>query len=449
MTKRISERTSLRFSVQASLTVALLLAASWLVTTTTAKSKMIAPERPTVASVRKDPTPGQTSRQLLPTVPARHAFQQGATGATSEKTIDQVQKNIKVLSGIPQGQLLPMMNLMAASLGVRCNYCHVNNSGQWDYAADDKKEKNSAREMITMTMGINKTNFGGRLEVACYTCHKGRSSPLSVPALPLPQPPPRPQGGAGGPGGPRPQGTAGAPGAAARTAPPQPTADDILNKYIAAIGGQAALDKLKTRTMKGTYAAANGESAAFEVDQAAPEKFHLAITLPQGKMERSFDGAVGWERGPRGVSELGGQMLVDMKGAFSMFSNVKLKEQFTRMSVRKDKLNDRDVFMIAATRVDGKRERLYFDAESGLLLRRSSSVQTPIGVVPQEMSFEDYRDVDGVKVPFAISILTVDQGSTATLKYTDIKNVPVDESIFNRPPSPPPAAPAGAPPTKP
>ena len=199
--------------------------------------------------------------------------------------------------------------------------------------------------------------------------------------------------------------------------------------------------------MKGTYAAANGESAAFEVDQAAPEKFHLAITVPQGKMERSFDGAVGWERGPGGVAELGGQILVDMRGVFSMFSNVKLKEQFTRMSVRREKLNDRDVFMIVATRVDGKRERLYFDAETGLLLRRSSSLETPIGVVPQEKNFDDYREVDGLKVPFTINVLTVDQGSTATLKYSEIKNAPVDESIFNRPPAQ--AAPPATVPAKP
>src|SRR6266436_2254925 len=73
-------------------------------------------------------------------------------------------------------QLIPMMNLMAASLGVRCNYCHVNKNGQWDYAADEKAEKNTAREMITMTININKTVPSTNKEVGCNTCHRGRTS---------------------------------------------------------------------------------------------------------------------------------------------------------------------------------------------------------------------------------------------------------------------------------
>src|ERR1041385_5865695 len=74
-----------------------------------------------------------------------------------EKTVEQVEKNIKVLTGMPQSQLIPVMNFFAASMGWRCNYCHVNNQGQWDYASDAKPEKAAAREMIKLVMDINKT----------------------------------------------------------------------------------------------------------------------------------------------------------------------------------------------------------------------------------------------------------------------------------------------------
>lgn len=388
------------------------------------------------ASANRHEVLGEENRPAL----ARRSLwqaQQTQPPAQKEKTIGEMRKNIKVLTDLPDSQLIPMMNLFAASLGVRCNYCHVNKDGQWNYPADDKPEKNTAREMIALTLNTNKVTFKGKTEVGCYTCHRGRTSPVSVPALPLPVPTPRaPQvgpGAAAGPGAATAAPTVTAPTATAG----QPTADDILNKYVAAIGGQAAIDKLKTRTMKGTFTAANGMSATFEVDQAAPDKFHLTFTVPQGKRERGFDGAAGWEKGPNGVTDLEGQQLAEMKSAFSLFSDLKLKEQFTRMNVRKDKLDGRDVFMIIATRVDTRRERLYFDAETGLLLRRSSAVQTPLGVIPQETNYEDYRDVDGVKVPFTISVLTIDQGSTAKRKYTEIKsNAPVDDSIFNRPPAP-------------
>jgi hypothetical protein len=429
---RMNKRITRRFFLDTGIALSLLLVmAGWWVTKSTAYSKPMAPQ-PTFSPVRKSFGASQAKQLLLP---ARHVFQQAATG---EKTIEQVQKNIKVLNGLPQSQLIPMMNLIAASLGVRCNFCHVNNAGQWDYAADDKPEKKTAREMITMVFGINKANFRGNTEVACFTCHRGRTGPVGVVTLPLPQPPPRPA--PGGPGGP---GAVGAPGAPTPpAAPPQPTADDILNKYIAAIGGQAAIDRLKTRVMKGTYAAASGLTATYEVDQSGPDKFHITFTTPQATMERGFDGSAGWEKNPRGVSEMGGDQLADMKRAYALFSDLKLKEQFTRMNVRKDKIDGRDVSVIIATRVDTRRERLFFDAETDLLLRRSTVTPSPLGLIPQETNYEDYREVDGVKIPFTIRISTIDLGSTSTRKYTEIKvNAPVDEATFKKPAAAPPAAP--------
>src|ERR1051325_5374664 len=119
-----------------------------------------------------------------------------------EKTVEQVAKNIKVLAGMPQSQLIPVMNFFSASMGRRCSFCHVNNQGQWDYASDAKPQKAAAREMIKLVMDINKTTERLKLDpVSCYTCNRGRPSPQSIPMLPLPVPSPAPNAG-GGPGGP-------------------------------------------------------------------------------------------------------------------------------------------------------------------------------------------------------------------------------------------------------
>jgi hypothetical protein len=425
MTKQISRRLILNATISL-----LLITAGWLVTKTV-NSKTIAHEQQTLSVVRENSAASQP-KQLLT---ARHAFQQPAQG---EKTIGEARKNIKVLNAYPESQLIPMMNFFAASLGVKCNYCHVLRNGQLIPELDEKPEKSSAREMIAMTLNINKTTKDTKGEVSCFSCHRGRTSPVSIPSLPLPSPTPRPAQAA--PGGPA---AAGAPAGAPAPAATMPTADDILNKYIAALGGQAALDNLKTRVMKGTYAAASGLTATYEVDQAAPDRFHVVFTTPQGTMERGFNGSAGWEKNPRGVMDMPSDQLAQTKAAVGMFSDIKLKEQFTRMNVRKDKLDGKDVYVIVGTTAAGRRERLYFDAESGLLLRRTTATQTPVGVIPQEVNFEDYRDVDGVKVPFTIRTVTIDAGSTATRKYTEIKaNAPVDESIFNKPPAPPAATPA-------
>jgi hypothetical protein len=366
--------------------------------------------------------------------------QPAVTAAQQDKPTEQVQKNIKVLTGLPQWQLIPVMNYMAASLGRRCNYCHVNNNGQWDYASDDKQEKNTAREMIKLVLDTNKNTFKGNVEVGCYTCHRGRSQPNSIPALPLPVPSP----GAGqrpGGGGPPAQAPGQQPQAQASPSatPAQPTADDILNKYINAIGGTAAIDKIKTRVMKGTMVTANGQTISYELHQTAPNKAYELFTTQRGSMERAVNGETGWEKNPQGVHELVGQQLADLKLSMQLFRNIKLKEQFTRLRFGgREKVGDRDAYVLNAGTADNRRERLYFDAENGLLLRRVSFTQTLIGVIPEQIDFEDYRDVEGVKLPFTIRLSSVDPGNPiSTRKFDEIKlNGPIDDSKFNLPPKP-------------
>jgi hypothetical protein len=110
---------------------------------------------------------------------------QTPAAGTPEKTIAQEgrEKNVKLLGDLPVSQFIPVMNYFAASLGRRCNFCHVNTNGQWDYASDAKPEKNTAREMIRLVLDTNKNFFKGNTEVSCYVCHRGRNNPQSV--LPL------------------------------------------------------------------------------------------------------------------------------------------------------------------------------------------------------------------------------------------------------------------------
>jgi outer membrane lipoprotein-sorting protein len=357
-----------------------------------------------------------------------------------EKTVEQVEKNIKVLTGMPQSQLIPVMNFFAASMGRRCSYCHVNNQGQWDYASDAKPEKTSAREMVKLVMDINKTTERLKLDpVSCYTCHRGRTSPQSIPVLPLPLPSPPPN--ASGAAGPTPGAS---PQASPSATPALPSADEIFSKYAAALGGQTAIDKLKSRTAKGTVTQANGNSFQFELSQAAPDKFYLLVTTPQGIIERGFNGQVGWEKTARGVREITGAELINFKAANGLFSLLKLKEQYSKPPrVRKDKIGDRDVYIVDGTTTDNRRMRLYFDATAGLLLRRTTTMSTIIGIIPEQIDLEDYREADGLKFPFTARAATLEVGNpTSTRTFTELKlNVPVDDSKFNMPPAPKPATP--------
>ena len=388
----------------------------------------------------RTPRAAANGKDFAPLYDALGMPQPAQTPATQEQTIAQEgrEKNVKLLGDLPVSQFIPVMNYFATSLGRRCNFCHVNNNGQWDYASDAKAEKNTAREMIKMVLETNKTFFKGNVEVQCNTCHRGRNTPQSLIALPLPSPP-----AGGGQGQARPAGTPAGAGATGSAQPqgsptPRPTptpAEEIINKYIAAIGGQANIDKVQSRTSK--LAASNGPGTPInlEVYQAPPNKFYMRTTLEQGVFERGFDGQVGWEKSPRGVRQLNSVEAWRMQNSINLFGNLNFK-QYTRLrTVGRDKVGDRDAYVILANRSDTDVERLFFDVETGLLLRRITYLRTMLAVIPEQFDFEDYRDVDGVKLPFTIRVSSIEAGNpVATRTFSEMKlNAPGDESKFKMP----------------
>jgi hypothetical protein len=361
-----------------------------------------------------------------------------ATGAP-EKTIAQEgrEKNVKLLGDLPVSQFIPVMNYFAVSMGRRCNFCHVINNGQADYASDAKPEKSTAREMIKMVLGVNKDTFKGQVQVGCYTCHRGRNNPQSLPVLPLPVPSPAP----GGPGAPAGGGGAGsAPSAQPQGSPtPRPTptpADELIQKYVNAIGGQAAIDKIKSRTVTGTVNTASGLSGTYEMGQVAPDKGYEIFVTPRFTIRRALTASGAWEQTAQGVRDVSGPELARARGLMQIFGNIKLKEQYTRLrTAGREKVGDRDAYIVLATRGEGETERLYFDVETGLLVRKVTYLRTMVGVIPEQTDFEDYRDVDGVKLPFTIRVSQTDAGNAYIVrKITEMKlNTAVDESKFNKP----------------
>ena len=364
-----------------------------------------------------------------------------------DKPVEQTRKNIKVLTGLPESQLIPVMNFMSASLGRRCNFCHVTDKGREGYALDDKPEKNTARQMIKMLMDLRKQPFHGADEISCFTCHRGQTHPVNVPALPLPTPLPRPSASPAAATGAAPtqpsgppsqQPTPGAPAAPSAT-PALPSADEVFAKYIAAIGGQANLDKIKSRALKGTIAQPNG-IVTVNVLQTPPNKFHIEASTPAGVFERAFNGTLGWEKGPQGVRQLSLTEVAQLQNAIGLFRHIKLKEQFTSTRVRAGaRIGDRPTVMVIGTMADNRQERLFFDAESGLLLRRIGYMATLLGMIPDQIDFEDYRDVDGVKFPFTVRVSTIEVNNpVSTRTFSEMKlNTPADDAKFNMPPATP------------
>lgn len=342
----------------------------------------------------------------------------GVQGGQEDKPVEQVRKNIQVLKGLPDSQLFIAMNFMRASLGVSCAYCHVFGGGdKWEFEKDDKQAKRVARRMIQMVFDINRTNFNGEKRVTCYTCHRGGTEPLGLP--PLPQAPP--EGGAAGTKDEKPAETL-------------PSVDQVLSRYVEALGGRAALEKLKTRSMKGSQVRFDGTASPLEVYEASPNKLVAIVTTANGVVASGFNGTTGWMRNPRGLRELSGEQLAQMKRRAEFYGALRLKELYPQMTLEgKERVGDREAYVIRS-RVGEKRvEKLYFDTQTGLLIRILGLDETILGDIPEQEDLSDYREVDGVKLPFTIQMSYVDPWVGWTRKFTEIKhNVPIDEGKFKK-----------------
>jgi photosynthetic reaction center cytochrome c subunit len=342
-----------------------------------------------------------------------------ATGAP--KTAAEAFKNIQILKDAPADQIFPAMQFITASLGVECEFCHVRNA----FEKDDKEEKKTARNMMTMMFAINKDNFHGEREVTCYTCHAGAAHPTSTPVISESGPKPELPPGMNSPG---------SPGAGA---PAGPGADVILDKYVHAIGGEDALHKITTRVEKGTLSGMGPGGMPVEVFAKAPDARVTVVQTPRGENVTAYNGQTGWMSGfgpPRPI--MGGELDNERRNADFYFAS-DIKQAFKQISnARPDKVDDHDAYLLVARSPGKPPVRFYFDKDSGLLLREVRYVETPLGRNPSQVDYADYRDVDGVKIPFKWTIAR--PGGRFTIQIDQVQqNVPIDESKFAQPATPP------------
>ena len=332
-----------------------------------------------------------------------------STVATAQqpRTAEQAFKNIKVIKNMPAGQLQGAMNFMAASLGVDCSYCHTRPAME----KDDKPTKQTARRMLAMVNEINK-NFGDKPLVNCATCHRGNTKPVAVPPLP----------------------SLSAPFTAEISQHPLPTVAEILDRYIKALGGMQALEKVTTRMRKGSVNV-SGVQGTFEFYEVAPNKALLIGSLPPplGSVQQAFDGSKGWVKNQNGVFDMSGDGLDQVRREWLFYGDVKFDEQFKTMSVAgRERVDSREFYVVLGTRADGEIERLYFDVQTGLLARRYSESPTYFGGLPNAVDYDDYRKVGKVRLPFVVR--KVRGGTMFVQTISEYRlNIKVDEAQFKKP----------------
>jgi hypothetical protein len=342
---------------------------------------------------------------------------------------EEVFKNVQVLKGIPVNQFMETMGFFSASLAADCTFCHVTESGgSWEKYADDNAHKRTARRMLLMVSAINRDNFGGRQVVTCYTCHRGGNRPVVTPSLAalygastLDEPD-----------------DVIAPASAVSGAP---SADQILDRYIVALGGATRLASLTSFAAKGTYQG-YGDPAKRPVDlyAKAPRQRAMVVHGSDGDSSTIYGGAAGWLASPITERPVTVQALTagDLEAArleAELTFPARIKQVFTTWRVGlASTIDDRDVQVVQGSSARGM-ATFYFDKESGLLIRLVRYADSAVGRIPMQTDFADYREVSGVKMPFRWTATWLDGRST--IELSEVRpNIAIAAAKFARPTPP-------------
>lgn len=341
---------------------------------------------------------------------AGEAFKNVTTSTLKELTVD---------------DFLASMGVISAGLGVDCADCHpAAGSDKVDWVFDTPRKK-TARRMVEMVASINRANFGGAQFVTCYTCHHGRLRPTTTIALDALYGPPNEE-----------KDDIVAPGEGV------PSADQILDKYIQALGGAQRLAGIKSFIATGTSVGYEGLGGGgqFQIFGKAPDQRMVQIVFKdhpeRGDSTRAYNGSAGWIKSPRGLLgeyELAGSELDGLRLDAQLAFPGQIKQVLTNLRAgNPDSINGSDVDVVQGTGPRGVLATLYFDKQSGLLVRMVRYGRSPVGRVPVQSDYADYRDVGGVKFPFKYTFSWLD-GRDA-FQLTEVKtNVPIDAAKFDKP----------------
>jgi photosynthetic reaction center cytochrome c subunit len=359
----------------------------------------------------------------------------GQAAPAKQLMSEQAFKNVTVLKGIPVDEFMATMGFIAASTNYNCTDCHVEPKveGDWSVYAEETPRKATARRMILMVQEINRTNFGGARVVTCYTCHRNlQGAPKITPSLAdqYGEPPPVDPNEV----------------EITRQAPGAPSADQIFDQYLQAVGGAQKAAAISSIVFKGTYQGYAEPKAPVDIYVKAPNQRTMIVHTDGGDRTTTFDGSngaggSGWMAAPAMdkpfpvIRYTGGELdAVRLDAVLSFPAGI--KQAMTKPLVGSSSIDDKDVAVVQGTANGGRSPvKLYFDKQSGLLVRQVRYADTIIGRVPIQVDYSDYRDVAGagVKLPFHV-ITTWTDGRSDVLLTSAQTNVAIDAAKFNQPP---------------
>jgi len=347
-------------------------------------------------------------------------------GLPANKLAEEVYANIRALNGVPYGEVIPGMQVMSEALGVDCEHCH---SESGDRDVEGNPNKDIARDMIRMVRDLNQRSFGGRNVISCYTCHRGSIQPTAVPALAANM-------------GLKPSENA--------SAPPirgfLPSAGEVIDKYISAIGSADLMKTNSSRVEIGTLTirSAGDQKIPIEIVSLTPDKrytkgFSVSHLGNSAQAMGVVNGNLGWMRESNGPVRL---MFGWRRDAAQLEDLLNLPQRIGTLLrevrvARREEVGGSECIVLTGRTDFLPLVELFFDDRSGLLSRTMYYVDSTVGRMPSRIDYSDYHIAGGLKVPFHWDVTLV-RGVRVSYQLSSVKqNVAPDAAAFALPNPPP------------
>jgi hypothetical protein len=211
----------------------------------------------------------------------------------------------------------------------------------------------------------------------------------------------------------------------------------VLARYIQVLGGEPALSKVSTRVEKGNAVMPEGPPLAIDIYTKSPDERVSVMHTPRGESVTAYNGQAGWISFPgRPVREMSASDDQAAKLDAEAFYPLQLEHEFGELKLQDypEKVDDHQTNVVLGLTKGQPPVKLYFDKDSGLLLRMMHYTATPLGLNPTQVDFADYREIDGVKTPMRWTISR--PSGSFTIKIDEAKdNAPIDDARFVMPPA--------------
>lgn len=215
-----------------------------------------------------------------------------------------------------------------------------------------------------------------------------------------------------------------------------PTVDELLARYVAAIGGEKAIKAVTTRVVKGVLDIPGvSRGGSFESYHQAPNKgMSVFEAHPFGRIKTGYNGRAGWYHTVAGVKPIKNPgELAALQRETDIYSPLRVKANYAKVTLLgMSQIGYRDVYVLDFQPAAGATERVYLDVKTYLPARINTVRTLGAASEPVEIYLDEWKAVDGIQFPFSVS----QRFARTTLSFTVkeiLHNVTIDASVFEPP----------------